>query len=1314
MSSSIYYINGKQQYNSDVSFNNTNTQINSSQSVLINSNAIQLNGFTTINGSAPITLNTDNVWTGKNYFPVDASFVNLFISNSANSSITNDKLLTINSSNKVVFVDLSASSSNGTSLGGHSMMNNKTAWGSTAIGYDAMKNISSRTDISYANTAVGTGAMAGGNPTFGFIGWNNTAVGNNALSNVTTGGSNVAVGSQTLKTVTSGTFNTVVGCSSDVIDNSVTYNQIIGYNNTTGYSNVNIIGSNINATGTGRTFISNVRDTSGIAAINLTVYDSSTKEVSYCSDIIQKRLNNDQFISQQGVKLSAIDSLGQSKQGISISATADGNTMVVGGTDDNGGMGAVWVWTKNGNTWSRSQKLVATDTTTQGISVSISSIDGNTIAVGASGDNNGVGAVLIWTRQNASSPYNYQQKIIGTGTVGTNPAAMGTSVALSSNGNTVIFGGPGDNTSRGAAWIWTRSALGQNYTQSMRITGNDSTANSYFGSSIAISNDGNTIAVGGYKDNNFTGATWIFYNGFSGWAQQGLKLVGTSNSQSAMTQGYSVAISSDGNTLAVGGTADNNSVGAVWVFTRSGAVWSQVNNKLLGSNYVGSSIFQGNSVSMTLDGNTIAFGGYYDNVGTGAVWIFTRNFFGDSYTQQGQKIVGAGNISIGGINSNQGSSVFLSNDGSSLFVGGYGDNNNAGAVWVFPKTANNIYIGNNNASSIIGTTTPTSQLILPVTQSQNVVAYDNIGNSQQGYSIAITLDGNTMAVGSPNDNNGRGAVWIWLKYGQVWSRFQKITGFTGSYFGCSVAFSGSIDGGNTLAVGGYGDNGSVGAVWVYTRTAFMTNYAIQTNTKIVPSDLTGSSNQVGYSVALSSNGNKLAIGAPGDNTNRGSTWIWTRTGTTWSQQGLRLYGTTSSVTPSNQGTSVAMSADGNTLVIGGPGDDNGNGAVWVYSWSGSAWSLIQTKLIDNMNNAASNQGYSVAISTDGNTILYGSPSDNYGIGSVTVWSRSGTFSKIQKIVGTNNTGLSNQGKTVAISGDGLTAIVGGNYDNNNIGAVWVWNRYASGNQFYQYGPKIVGTGNVGTSQQGYSVAITSDGSSMLIGGYSDNATSGQLGIGAVWVFNKNSANISITNNNQFMGIGTVTPTAPLTVSCNNYNGGIATNSSCVDIYNYNIGGAFQRYFSNNQSNAWWHIGSEVGDGGKNFPFHIFNHNGTGLYVNSGDQSWSGYSDRRLKTNITDIDISGAYQNLLKLNPVTYKLLTDATNSPLKQGLIAQDVLSIFPQIVSMNHGLYGIGYTELIPYLIAGMKQQDTIITQQKEKIAAFEERLAALEAKLN
>ena len=92
-------------------------------------------------------------------------------------------------------------------------------------------------------------------------------------------------------------------------------------------------------------------------------------------------------------------------------------------------------------------------------------------------------------------------------------------------------------------------------------------------------------------------------------------------------QGVSVAISSDGNTAVDAGSGDNTNVGAVWIFTRSGGVWTQQGSKLVGSGGIGQSK-QGSSVAISSDGNTAIDGGYGDNTQRGAVWVFTKPIIG--------------------------------------------------------------------------------------------------------------------------------------------------------------------------------------------------------------------------------------------------------------------------------------------------------------------------------------------------------------------------------------------------------------------------------------------------------------------------------------------------------------------------------------------------------------------------------------------------------------------------------------------------------------------------------------------------------------
>jgi hypothetical protein len=163
---------------------------------------------------------------------------------------------------------------------------------------------------------------------------------------------------------------------------------------------------------------------------------------------------------------------------------------------------------------------------------------------------------------------------------------------------------------------------------------------------------------------------------FSQFTQQGSKLVGTGAVGSLVYQGASVSISSDGNTAIVGGSGDNGSSGAVWVFIRNSGVWTQQGSKLSGTGSVGNSD-QGYSVAITSNGNTIIEGGFNDNAGTGAVWIFNRS--GGVWTQSGQKLVGTN--AVGG--SSQGYSVAISSNGSTAIEGGYSDNVGTGAAWVF-------------------------------------------------------------------------------------------------------------------------------------------------------------------------------------------------------------------------------------------------------------------------------------------------------------------------------------------------------------------------------------------------------------------------------------------------------------------------------------------------------------------------------------------------------------------------------------------------------------------------------------------------------
>jgi hypothetical protein len=254
----------------------------------------------------------------------------------------------------------------------------------------------------------------------------------------------------------------------------------------------------------------------------------------------------------------------------------------------------------------------------------------------------------------------------------------------------------------------------------------------------------------------------------------------------------------------------------------------------------------------------------------------------------------------------------------------------------------------------------------------------------------------------------------------------------------------------------------------------------------------------GRSVSLSADGNTAIIGGDNDGMSVGASWIFTRANGVWTQQGPKLVGT-GVIGAAMQGSSVSLSADGNTALVGGYGDNGYLGAVWVFTRANGVWTQQGPKLVGTGAISQSYQGNTVSLSSDGNTALVGGYFDNAGVGAVWiftrtngVWTQQGT-----KIIGTGTVGKASQGKSVSLSADGNTALVGGYFDNGILGAVWVFTR-ANG-VWTQQGPKLVGTGVIGAAMQGSSVSLSADGNTALVGGHGDSDS-----WGAAWVFTRSN------------------------------------------------------------------------------------------------------------------------------------------------------------------------------------------------------------------
>jgi FG-GAP repeat protein len=364
--------------------------------------------------------------------------------------------------------------------------------------------------------------------------------------------------------------------------------------------------------------------------------------------------------------------------------------------------------------------------------------------------------------------------------------------------------------------------------------------------------------------------------------------------------GYSVALSADGSTALIGGFEDNGGLGAAWVFTRDGSTWKQQGPKLTGAGEIGPGWF-GQSVALSADGNTALVGGSEDNVDVGAVWVFTRS--GGSWKQD-VKLTGskpAPNVQDG-----FGISVALAADGNTALVGAYNYNGTHGAAFAFKRTGSTwTHLG------------------------KTLTGKGEKGFGYFGSSVALSGDGKTAIVGAPSNDEGIGAAWVFTLSTSSWKAGPKLTarGESGhAAFGCSSALSAN---GATALIGGCRDAQNAGAAWVFVRAGSSWK---QQGSKLTAEDAKGKS-VFGSSAALAADGNSAIIGGPADNGAAGAAWAYARTGSGWKRQGPKLTGG-GARGPGSFGFAVALSKKGDIALLGGPNDGNSLGAAWVYASGG--------------------------------------------------------------------------------------------------------------------------------------------------------------------------------------------------------------------------------------------------------------------------------------------------------------------------------------------------------------------------------------------
>ncbi len=364
----------------------------------------------------------------------------------------------------------------------------------------------------------------------------------------------------------------------------------------------------------------------------------------------------------QGFKQNAFDGAAQDSFGFSVAV--NGDHFVAGAYRDDNYLGSVYFFSRNGPILLAGPKLTGSDTVADdnfGWSVSL---NGNTAIAGANLDDGAAvdqGSAFVFFR---NPQWVQQQKLVAADGVADDQ--FGISVSVS--GDTAIVGAFGANSSRGAAYVYTRS--GSVWTQQQKLTAGDGAAGDEFGWSVAI--DGDTATIGAHSDDGARGSAYIFRRSGTVWTPE-QKL--TASDGATFDQfGYGVAIS--GETVVCGAVMDDN--GSAYVFTRSGSVWTQ-QQKLTSADGAAGDKFGG---SVTISGDRVIAGAEGDDVGSnpdqGSAYVFLRT--GTTWAQE-QKLTG----SDGAASDNFGGSVALSSD--LAFLGSYLDDfgtvTDQGSAYVF-------------------------------------------------------------------------------------------------------------------------------------------------------------------------------------------------------------------------------------------------------------------------------------------------------------------------------------------------------------------------------------------------------------------------------------------------------------------------------------------------------------------------------------------------------------------------------------------------------------------------------------------------------
>ena len=364
---------------------------------------------------------------------------------------------------------------------------------------------------------------------------------------------------------------------------------------------------------------------------------------------------------------------------------------------------------------------------------------------------------------------------------------------------------------------------------------------------------------------------------------------------------------------------------------------------------------------------------------------------------------------------------------------------------------------------------------------------------QAGYSISLSADGNTVAIGSrANDDNGAasGHARVFENQSGIWT--QKGNAVTGEavndFFGFSISLSAD---GNILAVGAPDNNSSAfdaGNVKIY---RYETNDWAQIGDEILGDVL---SDRCGTAISLSDDGNRIAVAAPNFGSNDGQVRIFENQADEWVQIGLDIIGEN---TDDYSGSSVSINEDGSIVAIGAPinGDAGpSSGHVRVYQEDSGSWAQIGEDIDGGQDFYKS--GSSVSINNEGNILAIGAI-DNNNSGSARIYeNQAGAWVQIgSDILGE---GLNDDlGSSISINAEGNIFAVGAPFNaGGSIDAGHVRVFQNLDNDWVQIGEDIDGVEV--DDRLGFSVSISADGNMVAIGAHLSDVNGSSSGQGQIF------------------------------------------------------------------------------------------------------------------------------------------------------------------------------------------------------------------------